>query len=78
VARFANSWGVNLNLVTLVCSDVLTETEVFLQHVHVKIKQIYTNLALCLNIKLRKNIYDCLQKLFTSLYGVLKLTCENK
>jgi len=39
VARFANSWGVNLNLVTLVCSDVLTETEVFLQHVHVRFKQ---------------------------------------
>jgi len=33
VARFANSWGVNLNLVTLVCSDVLTDTEVFLQQV---------------------------------------------
>jgi len=31
VASFANSCGVNLNRVTLVCSDVLTDTEVFLQ-----------------------------------------------
>ena len=31
VASFANSCGVNLNRVTRVCSDVLTDTEVFLQ-----------------------------------------------